>query len=118
MKSVTIFFFSLEASSDAVCFISLCILFQQLHYSFNKFLLFQEPLLVFGAFYLLFMLVIIYMRMDFAISKVRFIRCCSNTGVFPTRSEPRCAAVFFNLHFALNGVIAKNELLLSDIFIS
>lgn len=41
----------------------------ELHYSFNKFLLFQEPFLVFGAFYLLFMLVIIYMRMDFAISK-------------------------------------------------
>ena len=42
----------------------------QLHYSFNKVLLLQEPLLVVGAFYLLFMLVIIYVRMDFAISKV------------------------------------------------
>lgn len=41
----------------------------ELHYSFNKVLLLQEPLLVVGAFYLLFMLVIIYMRMDFAISK-------------------------------------------------
>merc|ERR1739844_206472 len=29
----------------------------------------QEPLLVVGAFYLLFMLVIVYVRMDFAISK-------------------------------------------------
>lgn len=41
----------------------------ELHYSFNKVLLLQEPLLVVGAFYLLFMLVVIYMRMDFAISK-------------------------------------------------
>jgi len=69
------------------------------------------------------MLVIIYMRMDFAISKVRFIRCCSNTGVFPTRSDPRFASIFpsglvFNLHFALSGVIAKNGMLLVDIFIS
>jgi len=47
------------------------LLFQQLHYTFNKVLLLQEPLLVVGAFYLLFMLVIIYMRLDFAISKVR-----------------------------------------------
>jgi len=47
------------------------LLFQQLHYSFNKVLLLQEPLLVVGAFYLLFMLVVIYMRLDFAISKVR-----------------------------------------------
>lgn len=41
----------------------------ELHYTFNKVLLLQEPLLVVGAFYLLFMLVIIYMRLDFAISK-------------------------------------------------
>ena len=47
------------------------LVFQQLHYTFNKVLLLQEPLLVVGAFYLLFMLVVIYMRLDFAISKVR-----------------------------------------------
>lgn len=41
----------------------------ELHYSFNKVLLLQEPLLIVGAFYLLFMAVIIYMRLDFAISK-------------------------------------------------
>lgn len=41
----------------------------ELHYTFNKVLLLQEPLLVVGAFYLLFMLVVIYMRLDFAISK-------------------------------------------------
>lgn len=41
----------------------------QLHYTFSKYLLLQEPLLVVGAFYLLFLTVIIYVRLDFSISK-------------------------------------------------
>ncbi|XP_001636562.2 dolichyl-diphosphooligosaccharide--protein glycosyltransferase subunit 1 [Nematostella vectensis] len=40
-----------------------------LQYTFNKVMLLQEPLLIVGAFYLLFLLVIIYVRMDFSISK-------------------------------------------------
>jgi len=42
----------------------------QLRYAFPKYLLLQEPLLIITAFYLLFVVVIIYVRMDFAISKV------------------------------------------------
>lgn len=41
----------------------------ELHYVFPKYMLLQEPLLVVGAFYLLFVLVIIYVRLDFSISK-------------------------------------------------
>ncbi|XP_014781334.1 dolichyl-diphosphooligosaccharide--protein glycosyltransferase subunit 1 [Octopus bimaculoides] len=41
----------------------------ELGYSFQKFLLLQEPLLVVGAFYLLFLVVIIYVRLDFSITK-------------------------------------------------
>jgi len=41
----------------------------ELHYSFSKHLLLQEPLLLVGAFYLLFLIVIIYVRLDFAITK-------------------------------------------------
>lgn len=41
----------------------------ELHYNFQKWRLLQEPLLVVGAFYLLFVLVIIYVRLDFAITK-------------------------------------------------
>jgi len=41
----------------------------EIHYVFNKVMLLQEPLLVVGAFYLLFLAVIIYVRMDFSISK-------------------------------------------------
>ncbi|XP_041347808.1 dolichyl-diphosphooligosaccharide--protein glycosyltransferase subunit 1-like [Gigantopelta aegis] len=41
----------------------------ELHYSFPKLLLLQEPLLVVGAFYLLFILVIVYVRLDFSITK-------------------------------------------------
>lgn len=39
------------------------------HYSFNKILMLQEPLLVVGAFYILFFTVIIYVRLDFSITK-------------------------------------------------
>ncbi|KAJ3602960.1 hypothetical protein NHX12_030704 [Muraenolepis orangiensis] len=39
------------------------------HYTFNKVLMLQEPLLVVGAFYILFFTVIIYVRLDFAITK-------------------------------------------------
>ncbi|XP_061544649.1 dolichyl-diphosphooligosaccharide--protein glycosyltransferase subunit 1 isoform X1 [Phycodurus eques] len=39
------------------------------HYNFNKILMLQEPLLVVAAFYILFFTVIIYVRMDFAITK-------------------------------------------------
>lgn len=42
----------------------------QVHYTFNKILMLQEPLLVVGAFYILFFTVIIYVRLDFAITKV------------------------------------------------
>ncbi|KAK3762792.1 hypothetical protein RRG08_040489 [Elysia crispata] len=41
----------------------------ELHYTFQRLLLLQEPLLVVGAFYLLFLVVIIYVRLDFAITK-------------------------------------------------
>ncbi|XP_061780041.1 dolichyl-diphosphooligosaccharide--protein glycosyltransferase subunit 1 [Nerophis lumbriciformis] len=39
------------------------------YYNFNKILMLQEPLLVVGAFYILFFTVIIYVRLDFAITK-------------------------------------------------
>ncbi|XP_054472873.1 dolichyl-diphosphooligosaccharide--protein glycosyltransferase subunit 1 [Anoplopoma fimbria] len=39
------------------------------HYNFNRILMLQEPLLVVGAFYILFFTVIIYVRLDFAITK-------------------------------------------------
>ncbi|XP_022099893.1 dolichyl-diphosphooligosaccharide--protein glycosyltransferase subunit 1-like [Acanthaster planci] len=41
----------------------------ELHYSFNKILLLQEPLLVVGAFFILFFTVIILVRLDFSIAK-------------------------------------------------
>jgi len=41
----------------------------ELHYTFAKVLLLQEPLLLVGAFYLLFLVVIVYVRLDFAITK-------------------------------------------------
>lgn len=41
----------------------------ELRYTFAKYMLLQEPLLVVIAFYLLFILVIVYVRMDFSISK-------------------------------------------------
>lgn len=41
----------------------------ELHYNFQKLRLLQEPLLVVGAFYLLFVLVIVYVRLDFSITK-------------------------------------------------
>ncbi|XP_064606302.1 dolichyl-diphosphooligosaccharide--protein glycosyltransferase subunit 1-like [Liolophura sinensis] len=41
----------------------------ELHYTFQKMFLLQEPFLVVGAFYLLFLLVIIYVRLDFSITK-------------------------------------------------
>ncbi|XP_016375830.1 dolichyl-diphosphooligosaccharide--protein glycosyltransferase subunit 1-like [Sinocyclocheilus rhinocerous] len=39
------------------------------HYTFNKILMLQEPLLVVGLFYILFFTVIIYVRLDFSITK-------------------------------------------------
>ncbi|XP_063282311.1 dolichyl-diphosphooligosaccharide--protein glycosyltransferase subunit 1 [Pelobates fuscus] len=39
------------------------------HYTFNKILMLQEPLLVVGAFYILFFTVILYVRLDFSITK-------------------------------------------------
>ncbi|KAM4650834.1 LOW QUALITY PROTEIN: dolichyl-diphosphooligosaccharide--protein glycosyltransferase subunit 1 [Discoglossus pictus] len=39
------------------------------YYSFNKILMLQEPLLVVGAFYILFFTVILYVRLDFSITK-------------------------------------------------
>jgi len=41
----------------------------ELHYTFAKILLLQEPLLLVAAFYLLFLTVIVYVRLDFAITK-------------------------------------------------
>ncbi|XP_030855983.1 dolichyl-diphosphooligosaccharide--protein glycosyltransferase subunit 1 [Strongylocentrotus purpuratus] len=41
----------------------------ELHYSFQKLLLLQEPLLVVGTFYLLFVTIIVLVRLDFSISK-------------------------------------------------
>jgi oligosaccharyltransferase complex subunit alpha (ribophorin I) len=41
----------------------------ELHYTFQKIMLLQEPLLVVGAFYLLFLTMIIYVRLDFSITK-------------------------------------------------
>ncbi|KAJ8688620.1 hypothetical protein QAD02_024415 [Eretmocerus hayati] len=41
----------------------------KLKYTFPKLLMFQEPLLVAGALYLLFLLVVIYVRLDFSIDK-------------------------------------------------
>lgn len=41
----------------------------QVHYTFQRLLLLQEPFLVVGAFYLLFVVVIIYVRLDFSITK-------------------------------------------------
>ena len=48
----------------------------QVHYTFNKILMLQEPLLVVGAFYILFFTVIIYVRLDFAITKVTVCASC------------------------------------------
>lgn len=42
----------------------------QIHYTFNKVLMLQEPLLVVAAFYILFFTVIVYVRLDFSITKV------------------------------------------------
>lgn len=42
----------------------------QIHYTFQKFLLLQEPLLCVAAFYILFVSVILIVRLDFSISKV------------------------------------------------
>ncbi|XP_028679888.1 dolichyl-diphosphooligosaccharide--protein glycosyltransferase subunit 1 [Erpetoichthys calabaricus] len=39
------------------------------NYTFNKILMLQEPLLVVGAFYILFFTVIVYVRLDFSITK-------------------------------------------------
>lgn len=48
----------------------LLLVFLQVHYTFNKILMLQEPLLVVGAFYILFFTVILYVRLDFSITKV------------------------------------------------
>lgn len=57
-------------NGNVACLIC-CVVFCQLHYTFQKMLLLQEPLLVVGAFYLLFLAVIVYVRMDFSITKVK-----------------------------------------------
>lgn len=43
------------------------------HYTFNKVLMLQEPLLVVAAFYILFT-VIIYVRLDFPLQRIRLQR--------------------------------------------
>ena len=59
----------------------------QVHYTFQRTQLLQEPFLVVGAFYLLFILVIIYVRLDFSITKVIFEPAqtspCYRVGFFP-----------------------------------
>jgi oligosaccharyltransferase complex subunit alpha (ribophorin I) len=42
----------------------------QLQYNFPRILMLQEPFLVVLAFYLLFLFVIVYVRLDFSITKV------------------------------------------------
>lgn len=42
----------------------------QVHYTYRKLLMLQEPLLVVVVLYLLFLLVVVYVRLDFTISKV------------------------------------------------
>lgn len=59
---MTFFSFELYIHNMCSCY--------QVHYNFNKILMLQEPLLVVGAFYILFFTVIIYVRLDFAITKV------------------------------------------------
>lgn len=49
----------------------------QVHYTFNKVLMLQEPLLVVAAFYVLFFTVIVYVRLDFSITKVPNSAVCS-----------------------------------------
>lgn len=68
----------------------------QVHYTFNKVLMLQEPLLVVAAFYILFFTVIIYVRLDFSITKV----LCS----LPLSGSP-CAIVVCHthLHSELDG---------------
>ena len=52
----------------------------QLYYSFSKQLMLQEPLMVFGAFFFLFFTAIVYVRLDFSIAKVGWVKvalvCC------------------------------------------
>ena len=63
----------------------------QLRYTFPKYMLLQEPLLVVTAFYLLFVLVIIYVRLDFAISKVHLnivsLQSAKYKWIFTARSS-------------------------------
>lgn len=62
----------------------------QVHYTFNKVLMLQEPLLVVAAFYILFFTVIVYVRLDFSITKV----LCSLLSV----SDSPCALVMCHTH--------------------
>lgn len=57
----------------------------KVHYNFNKILMLQEPLLVVGAFYILFFTVIIYVRLDFSITKVQL-----QISVISVCCEPYC----------------------------
>jgi len=68
-----------------------CLINVQLHYTFPRFMLLQEPLLVIAAFYLLFLLVIIYVRMDFAISKVPY--CLSVNSIIKLVIHAGCPLV-------------------------
>jgi len=64
-----LWFLSMKFSSVRI-FKSAYVCCVQLRYTFPRLMLLQEPLLIIAAFYLLFLLVIIYVRLDFAISKV------------------------------------------------
>lgn len=57
--------------------VSVCSWLPQVHYTFNKVLMLQEPLLVVAAFYVLFFTVIVYVRLDFSITKVPNSAVCS-----------------------------------------
>lgn len=57
----------------------------QVHYTFNKVLMLQEPLLVVATFCILFFTVIVYVRLDFSITKVPRLPCV-RLGHPPTRT--------------------------------
>ncbi len=63
----------------------------QLKYTFDKFMLLQEPLLLVVALYLFFLLVIIIVRLDFSITKVQ---CVFSTHAYTqTHTHTGCGCV-------------------------
>lgn len=60
----------------------------QVHYTFNKVLMLQEPLLVVATFYILFFTVIVYVRLDFSITKVPPGHLRAALGLRPSGPPP------------------------------